>query len=330
MKIAFVEPHLELYGGIRRIVEFANRFVDRGEDVTIFHPAGTPCAWMECRARVRPTAELSRTPLDAIIFNDPPDYRLVRRARATLKVFYILGLYEKETLRRWSPKMLWPRRGRMLMLKRALQLPFLHVSNSTWIQRWLLENLGLHTELVVGGIDRDLFHPVPGARETNRNFAVLCTGDPREFKDTRTVVDAIEIVMQTHAGVELRTYHGKGIAQRDMAATYAAADLFVDAQWHGGWNNPVLEAMACGTPVVCADIGGVSDFAFDERTALVVPPRNTGAFADAIARMIDSPDLRTRLSVAALQEVERFDWDTAVERFLSLLYERAGIARGAA
>jgi hypothetical protein len=54
MRVAFVEPHLKLFGGIRRILELSNRLTDRGVEVTVFHPAGTPCEWMECRAPVRP------------------------------------------------------------------------------------------------------------------------------------------------------------------------------------------------------------------------------------------------------------------------------------
>jgi len=326
MKIAFVEPHLELYGGIRRILEFANRFADRGADVTVFHPTGAPCAWMPCRARTRPTVELFRSSFDAVVFNDPPDYRLVRRARAALKVFYILELYDKDRLLKWNPKILWPRKGRMLALKKCLQMPFLMVANATWIQRWLSENLRIESELVLGGVNRDLFHPVPGARARGADFVVLGSGDPREHKGTRTVLEAVERAKRAHPEIALDTYHGKGIQQREMAARYASADLFVDAQWHAGWNNPVVEAMACGTPVVCSDIGGVADFAFHERTALVVSPRDVDAFADAIVRMVESPELRAQLSANALREVERFDWDAAADRFLALLALRSGNA----
>lgn len=327
MKIAFVEPHLGVYGGIRRILEFSNRFVDRGHDVHIFHPRGTPCEWMPCRARVRPTSELFGDSFDAVIYNDPPDYPLVRRARAALKVFYILELYDKDRLLEWNPKIYWPRKGRMLSLKRSLQMPFLMVANATWIQRWLADHMQLASELVLGGVNRELFHPVPGARDTSGAFIVLCSGDRREHKGTSTVVDAVERARARHPEIVLETYHGKGIVQGEMAAYYARAHLFVDAQWHAGWNNPVIEAMACGTPVVCSAIGGVEDFAFHERTALLVPPRDVDGFAAAITRVIESPELCERLSAGALREVERFDWDAAVDRFLSVL---EGALRGAA
>src|SRR5205809_1014252 len=124
MVISFIEPHLGVYGGIRRVLEFANRWVDRGATVQIFHPAREPCTWMECRAAVRPLEELHRGRHDVVIFNNPPDYRLARRVRARATVFYILELYDHDRLLRFDPKIFWPRKGRMLALKRALQLPF--------------------------------------------------------------------------------------------------------------------------------------------------------------------------------------------------------------
>lgn len=329
VRISFVEPHLELYGGIRRILEFSNRFVDRGETVTIYHPSGGPCEWMPCRADVRPLRALHEDRHDVIIFNNPPDYPHVRRARARAKVFYILELYDRDKLLRFDPKIFWPRKGRMLSLKRALQMPFVMVANASWIQTWLGEQMGLESELQFGGLNRELFHPVAGARAGDGVFRVLCSGDSREHKGTASIIEAMSRLPAGHK-VELVTYHGKGIAQTDMARTYASADLFVDAQWHAGWNNPVIEAMACATPVVCTDIGGVQDFAFHERTALLVPVRDTAALAAAITRMLDDAALRVRLASNAIEEVKRFDWDRAADEFLERLYRHAKHPRAGA
>jgi len=326
MRISFVEPHLELYGGIRRILEFANRFAARGETVKIYHPAGTPCTWMECRAEVRRTESLFEDEHDVVVFNNPPDYKLVRRARAKLKVFYILALYDRERLKRFDPKIYWPRKGRMLTLKRCLQLPFLHVSNASWMREWLRDNLGLETHLQLGGINRDLFRPVEAGRRDGR-FRILCSGDPRRHKGTATIVEAVKRVALRYPNVELATYHGKGIPQSEMAATYCGADLFVDAQWYAGWNNPVVEAMACGVPVVCSDIGGVADFAFHGKTALLAPARDIGAFTHEIVRMMESAELRRRLAEGALAHVARFDWDVSAAPSLDLLYRHSGIER---
>lgn len=325
MKIAFVEPHLKLYGGIRRILELSNRLVRMGEEVAVFHPKGTPCNWMECDAEVRPLSELKTGWFDAVIFNNPPDYKHVRRASAALKAFYILGLYDKEKLKKFNPKIFWPIKGRMLSLKRALQMPFLKIANATWMQRYLKDHLGIDSELIMGGINRDIFHPVYEPKDP-KVIRILASGDPREFKGTQTVDEAVAILKKSFPNVVLDYYHGKNIPQKRMAYTYSSANLFLDATWDtgSGWNNPVCEAMACKVPVVCTDIGGVQDFAHHEKTALLVPPRNPQRMAESAARLIHSERLRESLRQNAYDHVLRFDWDDAAVRMRKLLLTHLG------
>jgi glycosyltransferase involved in cell wall biosynthesis len=328
MKIAFVEPHLALYGGIRRILELSNHLVRMGEEVTIYHPTGTPCHWMVSEARIRPLSRLKAERQDALIFNNPPDYRHVRGADAALKAFYILGLYDKEKLKKFNPKIFWPIKGRMLSLKRALQMPFLMIANATWMQKYLKDHLGIDSELLIGGVNRDIFHPVPVQRDPD-GIKILASGDPREFKGTRTVVEAVAVLKKRFPNVVLKFYHGKNIAQSKMAETYSSADLFLDATWDtgSGWNNPVCEAMACRVPVVCTDIGGVQDFAQHGKTALLVPPRDPQRMADAATQLIRSDELREAMCRRAYEGVLRFDWEDSASRLRRLLqhhYEALG------
>jgi glycosyltransferase involved in cell wall biosynthesis len=318
MRIAFIEPHLDVYGGIRRVLELSNRLTRLGEDVTIYHPSGEPCRWMENLAATRPTNELFDDDYDALIFNDPPDYRLVSKARARLKIFYILCLDDRDRLKRFSMKLFWPKKGRVMALKRAIQLPFLKMANATWMQTYLRQELGIEAELLIGGVNKDVFHPVEVTREPG-TFRILCSGDPRERKGTDTIREAVTKVQTHHPEVELCTYHGKGIAQDKMAEAYSLADLFVDAQWYGGWNNPVAEAMACGVPVVCTDIGAVTDFAFHEQTAILVRVGDSARMAAAIERVIEEPSLGERLKRNGLKQIARFDWDRSAARLVEIL-----------
>ena len=321
MRIAFIEPHLELYGGIRRVMELSNRLTKLGDDVTLFHPTGGPCRWMTGLARTLPTAELVREEFDAVVFNDPPHYELAARARARVKAFYILCLDDRARLGRFSVKILWPKKGRSMALKRALAMPFLKIANATWMKMYLERTLGIESKLLLGGINREVFHPVTVGRSSDV-FRILSSGDPRERKGFDTIRAAIDRVRLDHPNVELVTYHGRGIPQEKMAETYCSADLFVDAQWYAGWNNPVAEAMACGVPVVCTDIGGVADFAFHEETAVLVPVGSAERLASAIARMIADGDLRGRMRQNALRAVSRFDWDDSAKRLHRLLERR--------
>ena len=79
--------------------------------------------------------------------------------------------------------------------------------------------------------------------------------------------------------------------------------------------------MACKRPVVCTDIGGVQDFAFNENTALLVPPRDSEAMARAILRLIREPQLRQRLASNAFDHITTFSWDASAARLEHIIVE---------
>jgi len=320
MKISFVEPHLEVYGGIRRIMELANRLAEKGHNVTIFHSDGSPCKWMKCIAKVKSYDEILNEMHDVIIYNDPNpiDYELAKRARAKLKVFYVLALYERDLMKGINPKIFLRWNKRMLILRKSLRSPYLKLSNSTWIYRWLRENMNIDSKLLIGGVNTELFHPVEVKKNPNE-VRILCSGDARDRKGTKTIFEAVEIVRKEDLRTILDRYYGKRIPQERMAEKYSTADIIVDGQWYAGWNNPVAEAMACKVPVVCTDIGGVRDFAFHEETALLVPPRDPKAMASAVLRLINNEELRERLRNNGYEHIVQFNWDKSTKRLEEIL-----------
>jgi len=229
MKISFVEPHLKIYGGIRRIIELANRLTERGHEVTIFHSDGSPCEWMKCIAKVKSYDEILNETHDVIIYNDPNpiDYKLVKRAKAKLKVFYVLELYDKQLLKGLNLKIYLPWNKRMLMLRKSLCSPYLKLSNATWEKEWLKENINIDSKLLIGGVNTKMFHPVKVEKNANE-IRILCSGDSRERKGTKTILEAIEIAEKEEPKILLDTYYGKGIPQEKMAEKYSSADIFVD------------------------------------------------------------------------------------------------------
>jgi len=320
MKISFIEPHLKIYGGIRRIIELSNRLTKRGHDVTIFHSDGSPCEWMKCIAKIKDYKSVLKEEHDVIIYNDPNsiDYSLVKKAKVKLKVFYVLELYDKELLKGFDLKIYLPGNERMLFLKKSLCSPYLKLSNATWEKEWLKENMSIDSKLLLGGVNFEMFHPIE-KREDTDDFRILCSGDPRERKGTKNILKAFEIVKKEEPKIVLDTYHGKGIPQGKMAEKYCSANVFVEGSWQAGWNNPVAEAMACKIPVVCTDIGGVKDFAFHEKTALLVPPEDPQAMASAIIRLIKDENLRKTLSENAYEHIKTFNWDKSAERLEEIL-----------
>lgn len=320
MKISFIEPHLKIYGGIRRIIELSNRLTLSGHDVTIFHSDGSPCGWMESIAKTKSYNKVLTENHDVLIYNDPNpiDHKLVKKAKAKLKVYYVLELYKKELMKRTNLKIYLPRNRRMLILKKSLQSSYLKLSNATWEKKWLKDNMNIDSKLLIGGVNTEMFYPVNVKKNSNK-VRILHSGDLRDRKGTKSILKALEIVKMMESEITVDTYSGKGIPQEKMAEKYSSADIFVEGSWQAGWNNPVVEAMACKVPVVCTDIGGVQDFAFHEKTALVVPPKDSEAMANAILMLIRDPRLRETLKENAYKCVTKFDWDNCTAKLEKIL-----------
>jgi glycosyltransferase involved in cell wall biosynthesis len=116
----------------------------------------------------------------------------------------------------------------------------------------------------------------------------------------------------------------------DVAALLALMDVFVLPSWREGMPRSAIEAGAMGRARVLTNIRGCREVVRDNVDGLLVPVRDAGALADAVAELLDSPLRREQLGRAAREAtVERFDEegvaDTIAARYRELL-ERAGIA----
>lgn len=107
----------------------------------------------------------------------------------------------------------------------------------------------------------------------------------------------------------------------DLVAAYQAADVFALLSRYEGFGLTVLEAMACGTPVVCSRIGALQEVAGD--AALLVDPLDPGAAADALWRVLNEAALAVELSRKGRARAREFTWAKTAERTLRV-YEEAG------
>ncbi len=89
---------------------------------------------------------------------------------------------------------------------------------------------------------------------------------------------------------------------------YDAADIFLNTSASDNQPQTLIEASACGLPVVSSDAGGIPDLIADGVNGLLAPVGDTNALTDAILQLLDDPDLARNLSVAARQNARRFAW----------------------
>ncbi len=107
------------------------------------------------------------------------------------------------------------------------------------------------------------------------------------------------------------------VEDEDLPALYRNAALFAFPSLYEGFGLPVLEAMACGTPVVCSDVSSLPEVAGD--AALLVDPLDTDALAGAMARVLGDADLCQAMIARGLQQAARFTWERAARQLLEML-----------
>jgi glycosyltransferase involved in cell wall biosynthesis len=106
-----------------------------------------------------------------------------------------------------------------------------------------------------------------------------------------------------------------------VAPFYALADVFVLPSLSEGSPNVLLEAMACGLPIVASRVGGVPEIAADGITALLGPPKDSDFIARAVDRLFAEPDLAARLGAAARRTVLSHHTPEQRATTLSRLYD---------
>jgi glycogen synthase len=103
---------------------------------------------------------------------------------------------------------------------------------------------------------------------------------------------------------------------------YAAADVLVVPSRYEPFGMVVLEGMLHGLPIVAADVGGPAAILKHARTRVPFPPRDSGALARALAKLVKSTRLRARIGAAAAREVrDRWMWPQRVERMRAVYNE---------
>jgi glycosyltransferase involved in cell wall biosynthesis len=111
------------------------------------------------------------------------------------------------------------------------------------------------------------------------------------------------------------------VEEQEKLEVLRMADIYVSTSQHEGFGIVYLEAMAAGLPVICYDYGGQTDFLESETNGYVVKLNDTAEFQRACQRLLDSPDLRSKIGAHNLQAVEKYYIDHCANQY-EKLYEK--------
>jgi len=226
-------------------------------------------------------------------------------------------------------------------------VPFMVISESTKNDLVARGIPASHVSVVHCGIDHHLYRTDP-SREKTTEPSITYVGRLKKYKSVDHIFSAVTQLRNEFPNITV-TVVGSGdddnrlrkravelgVADHVRFTGYVTAERKVEilqTSWvvvcpslKEGWGLTNIEANACGTPVVCADVPGLRDSARDGQTALLYPHGDIAALTERLGRMLRDATLRETLGAGGLEWAESFHWDEAARDTESLL-ER--VARG--
>ena len=217
------------------------------------------------------------------------------------------------------------------------------------LRGWGIDETRLH--VFRNGVDLERFHP-QAPSEARRALGLtgspllLSVGHLVERKGHHLAIEAMPAVMETHPGARLLII-GEGserarleslmqslgladhvrlvgaIDNQLLASWYSAADALVLASSREGWANVLLEAMACGTPVLATRIWGTPEVVADDSVGVLVDRRDAASVAAGLLNLLGKPRDRARVRTYA----EGFSWAQTTHAQLELFRRLRAVPR---
>lgn len=125
-------------------------------------------------------------------------------------------------------------------------------------------------------------------------------------------------------GLDGQVIHTGYVPDEDLPAMICGADALVYPSLAEGFGLPVLEAMACGTPVICTSAPALPEIA--EGAALMVDPHDANGWAGALRQLLTDSDLRLELRRKGLERASQFSWERTARLTLRAFEEAAAQA----
>lgn len=260
-------------------------------------------------------------------------YHTGRMRKGSLAVDTALALYERTVLAGTA------RRARQLIVSSgyvAADLPRLFPADRTTV--------------VSPGVNTELFTPPSAPAAAERILFVGSLAHATTYKGLDTLIRSLVELARTHPGANLEVV-GSGSAAAEyrrlaqesglgdrvffrgrlegaaLADAYRGARVLALPTRYDSFPSVLVEAMACGRPVVTTPVGGIPTLVQDGGNGLLVPPGDESALTRALARVLDDDELAARLGDAGRALVEReLSWERQCERTAEV-FERALGAR---
>jgi len=329
LTITIVVPFVNLTGGIRVVLDYANWLHDEGHRVTVVYPAWPyrfhftrhqqwsefrrqlftvpAIPWFDLRCRLRRVpfvadAFLPRADL-AVATSWPTAHAVARLHPACGKKVHLVFHHESGT-------------GPEDRIRQIYALPFHRIAFSLAIRQTIETRFRCEIHDVVPvGVDTSRFFQDGDRME--KTVLMLYHNDPRKgaqdgieaMTRLRSRCPEVKVLMCGTVRPERLPswisflFHP---TDHELRRLYSASTVFLYPSRYEGFGLPPLEAMASGCPVVTTAVGAVPEFATDGHNARIVSPGDVPGMADALQELLSQPRLRMELSREGLATIDRY------------------------
>jgi D-inositol-3-phosphate glycosyltransferase len=170
------------------------------------------------------------------------------------------------------------------------------------------------------GID-NVIRALPHIDSSVHHRLIVVGGEADDQDDQNPEIIRLRKIAEEEAVGDRVSFLGR--KKRDMLKYYyAAADVFVTTPWYEPFGITPLESMACGTPVIGSDVGGIKYSVEDGSTGFLVPPKDPIRLAEKISLLLTNAELLKKMKATAIRRANTmFTWSKIAE-LIAHLYER--------
>ena len=197
--------------------------------------------------------------------------------------------------------------------------------------------------IVPPGVDTKRFAPLDVLTDPTTKNRILYVGRLDALKGIDLLIEAFAEVIDRGIDAELQIVGGGSadefrrvlgrisqlrlnehvklpgvLPQSELPKIYSNADCIVAPSFHETFGLAVLEAAACGTPAIAADVDGLRAIVVDGQSGYLVGKRDPQLYADKIVGMMENTKVREKMSKAARKRAETLSWDTTVDGLINV------------
>lgn len=327
LHIVYAMTHVGISGGVKVILEHANRLHKAGAKVTLVSHFQKP-SWFPIEAeylQIPFELELAKgIPLCDLIVATYWDHIQACIETGIAPVVYFeqgdFHLFDYDSM---NPTL------KTFIQKQFEVAPFIYTV-SHQASKLITKIYGIEAQVFPNAVDETLFTTNGEKEQGDRPYLLMVGGESAKFKGISDIITAYDKVKsefnmdlywitpeQPSEAMKKRvTKVFVNPTQQKISNLYRGASLFICGSSYESFSLPTLEAMACGCPVVTTNNAGILEYVVNQENAYICQMKNPDDMAEKIVQVLASQEIQTKLRKNGLQTAQKYHWETIINDIL--------------